>query len=78
MRKVAETEASCLKCHLDDTWMPDAPTLEYGLSIIENVGCFGCHQLDRFDDARKVGPSLEHVGVKTTSEWAYNWVMDPK
>lgn len=78
MRKVAETEASCLKCHLDDTWMPDAPTLEYGLSIIENVGCFGCHQLDRFDDARKVGPSLEHVGVKTTSEWAYNWIMDPK
>ncbi len=78
MRTVAETEASCLKCHVGDTWMPDAPTLEYGLGIIENVGCFGCHQIDRFDDARKGGPSLEHVGVKTTSEWAYNWVMDPK
>jgi cbb3-type cytochrome oxidase cytochrome c subunit len=78
MRTVAETEASCLKCHVGDTWMPDAPTLEYGLGIIENVGCFGCHQIDRFDDARKVGPSLEYVGVKTTSEWAYNWVMDPK
>ena len=78
MRPVAETEASCLKCHIDDTWMPDAPTLERGLSLISNVGCFACHQLDRYDDARRPGPSLEHVGVKTTPEWAYNWVLDPK
>jgi len=78
MRPVAETEASCLKCHIGDTWMPDAPTLEYGLGIIEKVGCYGCHQIDRFDDARRPGPSLEHVGVKTTPAWAYNWVIDPK
>ena len=38
MRPVAETEASCLKCHIDDTWMPDAPTLEYGLGLVENLG----------------------------------------
>ena len=78
MRPVAETEASCLKCHVGDTWFPDAPTLEYGLEIIDNVGCFACHQIDRFDDTRKLAPTLEHVGVKTTPEWAYNWVMDPK
>lgn len=78
MRPVAETEAACLKCHIGDTWMPDAPTLEYGLSIIEAVGCYGCHQLDRYDEARRPGPSLEHVAVKTTPQWAYNWVMDPK
>lgn len=78
MRPAADIEAACLKCHIGDTWMPDAPTLEYGLSIIENVGCYGCHQLDRYDEARRPGPSLEHVGVKTTPEWAYNWVMDPK
>ncbi len=78
MRPVAETEASCLKCHIGDTWMPDAPTLEYGIGLVENLGCYGCHQLDRFDDARRPGPSLEHVGIKTTAEWAYQWVMDPK
>ncbi|MGD8328642.1 MAG: c-type cytochrome [Acidobacteriota bacterium] len=78
MRPTDETEASCLKCHIDDTWMPEAPKLERGLSLIENLGCYGCHQLDRFDDARRPGPSLEHVGVKTTPEWAFNWVMDPK
>lgn len=78
MRPVDETEAGCLKCHIDDTWMPDAPNLEYGLDLIENLGCFGCHQLDRFDNARRPGPSLEHVALKTTPEWAYNWVMDPK
>lgn len=78
MRAVGETESGCLKCHVDDTWMPDAPTLEYGLGLIDNLGCYGCHQLDRYDDARRPGPSLEHVGVKTTPEWAFNWVMDPK
>jgi len=78
MRPAAETEASCLKCHIGDTWIPDAPKLEYGLNLIENLGCYGCHQLDRFDDARRPGPSLQHVGAKTTPEWAFNWVMDPK
>jgi len=78
MRPASETQASCLKCHVGDTWMPDAPKLEYGLSIIESVGCYGCHQIDRYDEARRPGPSLEHVGAKTTMEWTYNWVVDPK
>ena len=78
MRPLDETEASCLKCHIDNTWVPDADELQYGLDMIENLGCYGCHQLDRFDEQRNTGPSLKHVGVKTTPEWAYNWVMDPK
>ncbi len=78
MRPSYETEASCFKCHVDDTWIPDADVLQYGLELVENLGCYGCHQLDRFDDQRRPGPSLEHVGIKTTPEWAYNWVMDPK
>lgn len=78
MRSVAETEASCLKCHIGDTWMPDAPKLEYGLDLIDSLGCYGCHALDRFEDRREVGPSLEHVSSKTTPEWAFGWVRDPK
>jgi len=78
MRPSYETEASCLKCHMDDTWLPDAPILEYGLELVETLGCYGCHALKRFEEARNTGPSLEHVGVKTTQEWAYGWVSDPK
>ena len=38
MRPSYETEASCLKCHIDDTWIPDADELQYGLDLIENPG----------------------------------------
>ena len=78
MRPSGEVEASCLKCHLGDTWKPEAPRLEHGLALIENLGCFACHALEGFEETRRVGPSLEHVGVKTTAEWAYNWIVDPK
>ena len=78
MRPSFEIESGCLECHTDDVWLPDAPDLEYGLRLIDRLGCYGCHQLDRFEGARKRGPSLEHVGVKTDTGWAYNWVMDPK
>ena len=78
MRPSYEIEAGCVKCHLEDTWIPDAPKLEYGLRLIEKLGCYGCHQLDRWEGARKRGPDLSHVGAKTTPEWAFNWVMNPK
>ena len=78
MRPGREIEASCLSCHASDAWIPDAPKLEYGLGLIDKLGCNGCHQIDRWDDARKTGPSLMNVAVKTTPEWAFNWVTDPK
>jgi len=78
MRSSGDIEASCVKCHLNDPWLPESPKLEYGLELVESLGCYGCHQIDRFDDARKRGPDLTSVISKTTPEWAYNWVMDPK
>lgn len=78
MRPGDEIESGCLKCHVGDEWLPDAPRLEYGLELVEKLGCYGCHQLDRWDDARKRGPDLTHIASKTDPEWAYNWVMDPK
>ncbi len=78
MRPSDEIESGCLKCHLTDTWIPDAPDLEYGLRLMERLGCYGCHQLDRWDGLRKRGPDLAHISVKTTPDWAYKWVMNPK
>ena len=78
MRSSGDIEASCVKCHVDDPWLPESPKLEYGLELIEGLGCSGCHQIDRFDDDRKRGPDLSRIASKTDVEWAYNWVMDPK
>ena len=78
MRSSGDIEASCVKCHLNDPWLPESPKLEYGLELVESLGCSGCHQIDRFDDLRKRGPDLSGVASKTSAEWAYNWVMNPK
>ncbi|NKB90178.1 MAG: c-type cytochrome [Acidobacteria bacterium] len=78
MRTSGDIEASCVKCHMEDPWLPESPKLEYGLELVENLGCSGCHQIDRFDDDRKRGPDLTRIGAKTGADWAYNWVMDPK
>ena len=78
MRSSGDIEASCVKCHLDDPWLPESPRLEYGLELVESLGCYGCHQIDRFDGARNRGPDLSRMASKTSPEWTYNWVMDPK
>lgn len=78
MRTSGDIEASCVKCHMNDPWLPEAPKLERGLELVESLGCSGCHQLDRYDDARKTGPDLTRIVAKTNADWAYNWVMNPK
>ena len=78
MRPSGETQAGCLSCHGSDNWLPDAPKVEYGLELVEKLGCYGCHQIDRFDDRRKPAPNLSFLRSKTDIEWAYNWVMEPK
>jgi len=54
-----------------------------GERLVRSVGCLGCHVLDeKTRDAaplrRTFGQPLENVGNKTTYEWIYNWVRDPK
>ncbi len=78
MRANGEIESGCVKCHLKDTWLPDAPKLEYGLELIEKLGCYGCHELDRWEEARNRGPNLSHLVSKIDAAWAYNWVINPK
>ncbi|MCE9603773.1 MAG: c-type cytochrome [Planctomycetia bacterium] len=60
-------EANCLKCHHDVTELkpsekfpqPPAPKLIAGYETIENVGCFGCHEINGYDGPKKRrGPDL--------------------
>jgi mono/diheme cytochrome c family protein len=54
-----------------------------GEGIVRSVGCLGCHAIDektRLEAGphRTFGQPLQNIGNKTTYEWLYNWVRDPK
>lgn len=54
-----------------------------GQEIVEAVGCRGCHVVDNTSrtDAgphRTFGQPLQNIGNKTSYEWIYNWVRDPR
>jgi mono/diheme cytochrome c family protein len=54
-----------------------------GQEIVTSFGCLGCHVLTEKERTaagphRTFGQPLENLGNKTTYEWIYNWVRDPK
>src|SRR5439155_23912133 len=54
-----------------------------GEQIVRSIGCLGCHVLDEktrieVGPRRTFGQPLQNLGNKTTYEWIYNWVRDPK
>ena len=54
-----------------------------GEPIVKSVGCLGCHAVDEKTRVeagpnRTFGQPLQNIGNKTTYEWIYNWVRDPK
>lgn len=71
-------EASCYKCHNGTMPVREAPTLSLGLAIVEKGGCFGCHQIDRWEHTPKPGPGLTKIANKTTEEFAFKWVYAPR
>lgn len=57
-----------------------------GKALFDSVGCRGCHTTEK-DDVRRpaegdadrdFAPNLSNVGSKTTAEWIFRWVKDPK
>jgi hypothetical protein len=60
-------QSLCLKCHHDVTELepserfrdPPAPKLVEGFRLIQQFGCFGCHEINGFDGPnRRIGPDL--------------------
>ncbi|MBI3490524.1 MAG: c-type cytochrome [Acidobacteria bacterium] len=54
-----------------------------GEEIVKSIGCQGCHVVgegkrEEIGPRRTFGQPLENIGNKTTYEWIYNWVRDPK
>src|SRR5580765_5602094 len=62
---------------------PPSGDAKRGEDIVKSIGCQCCHVVgegNRSDlgPRRTFGQPLENLGNKTTYEWIYNWVRDPK
>ena len=54
-----------------------------GIGDRPRIGCLGCHVVgegtrEEAGPRRTFGQPLENIGNKTTYEWVFNWVRDPK
>jgi len=54
-----------------------------GEKIVKEIGCQGCHVVgegsrEAAGPRRTFGQPLENIGNKTSYEWIFNWVRDPK
>lgn len=47
-----------------------------GQKIFETVGCYGCHALG--GKGAPLASALDRIAQKTTADWLYNWIQDPK
>lgn len=78
MHPLRYAEAGCFQCHAGQTTVKGAEKLSFGLSLIERAGCYGCHEIDAYEELSERGPSLARVNDKLTPEWAFRWIEDPK
>lgn len=78
MLKLGMTEASCVKCHQDTEFVPEAHVYNEGVETIEKYGCYGCHKIEGWEHKRPVGPHLNMASSKFSKEWFKNWVWAPK
>jgi cytochrome c2 len=72
------TESQCAKCHQGVVEVPKAERLNTGVFLVERYGCFGCHKIKGWEGLRKVGPDLTRVMAKTSPEWIFRWVKEPR
>jgi mono/diheme cytochrome c family protein len=62
---------------------PSRGDAKSGEAVVKAIGCLGCHvvgegQRSEIGPRRTFGQPLENIGNKTSYEWLYNWVRDPK
>ena len=77
MHPLRYAEAGCFQCHSGQTQVRGADKLNYGLSLIEQAGCYSCHKIDSYAESQQRGPSLRHVASKLSPEFAFQWIKDP-
>ena len=78
MLPVNMTEASCAKCHKQEVFVPNAEKLNVAYATYERAGCYACHKTRGFENLRKPGPTLTHIGSKLSEDWVKTWIRNPK
>lgn len=78
MYPMKAVEAGCFRCHRDEPEKVKAPTLNKGVKLVENLGCWACHKMKGFEGFPKPGPSLARIAAKTTPEWTERWLENPR
>ncbi|MEX2117079.1 MAG: c-type cytochrome [Bacteroidota bacterium] len=76
--KGVETYATCNTCHSEETVLKHAKPFTKAKQIVLESGCYGCHEIKGYTNPPKIGPVLNSLTSKTTPEWIYRWVKNPK
>lgn len=50
---------------------------EMGEKLVKEIGCLGCHSIGD-SGVPTFAPNLSGMGSKTTAEWLFTWLKDPK
>ena len=72
------TQAGCFKCHTNTSDLAGAEKLNFGLSLINNSGCNGCHYNANWESVGTAGPDLRKVNEKLDKKWVKNWIKNPR
>ncbi|MFN0158224.1 MAG: c-type cytochrome [Bacteroidota bacterium] len=76
--KGIDAYATCNECHESQSTLAIAPVFTHAKRLMIESGCHGCHEMKGYTDLQKVGPELNRIGSKTTAEWVYRWIKNPK
>jgi cytochrome c2 len=76
--KGAFVEAKCEKCHREELTVSRAPLLTRGKKLFVEVGCWGCHPTEGYNDLPRRGPTLTSLVSKTTPGWLQAWISHPR
>jgi mono/diheme cytochrome c family protein len=78
-----EMESRCIKCHIDvgslrnDKGEQMAIHWVNGERLFEQMGCYGCHLVEGYEDMPKIGPYLKLASAKLDPSWAVRWITNP-
>ncbi|HET8540020.1 MAG TPA: c-type cytochrome [Anaeromyxobacter sp.] len=74
----AFVEAKCEKCHREQLTVNRAPLLTRGKKLFVEMGCWGCHPTDGYNDLPRRGPTLASIASKTGPGWLEAWIANPR
>ena len=74
----SEMESKCYACHTNVFNLDRAPILSKGISLVRELGCYGCHNIPGTDDLRKRGPDLSRIQEKVNTGWLVSWIKSPR